>query len=571
LSGSRFHREPKQYLSQLAEMMPHNPSTREVAQRILWLARQLAWCDSAVMFCEEQGKLFPTVIRSIHETDLLQDRPLGIPEPVVNYCWDNQVVATLADCPQTGLRIFTDEQVALALPIKNYGVLYLGRREREPFTEAEETHLAALTQQAYFAFAVARLSVSKESLQREEAESRKVAESLLHNVSNIVDIMEEIMGLTDPTEVLMTAGHNLFRVADFGFWTILADPDYFFISPENYPGLDRDKALELAKVGTKSGRTLSFMNLQRLSLPHPAEDIQSVLICPMIADGVTIGCLMLCSARMHFTLKERELVSTLALQVGSHFWNLHLHKELKQTHESLKLSQAQLVQSSKMAAVGQLAAGVAHELNTPLGAMNLAIEGAIRAMEKRPERTLSRLERALTAGNQLKEIIAKLLYYSKQSDQSGEETDLNILVKDTVDFIGKQLRLDNVEVHIEAGEIGYVFVNQNELQQVLINLLTNARDAMKENDPSERRIQVSTRTQGSLIELAVKDQGTGMPEDVVSKAFDPFFTTKEVGSGTGLGLSVSKELVEKYDGQIEVETAPNEGTTITLRFPEVQL
>ena len=284
-----------------------------------------------------------------------------------------------------------------------------------------------------------------------------------------------------------------------------------------------------------------------------------MLLCPMMADGVCVGCLMLGSSRLYFSRRERELLSTLALLVGSHFWNLHLH-------ESLKLSQAQLIQSSKMAAVGQLAAGVAHELNTPLGAMNLAVEGALRSFEKRPERTVERLQRALRAGGQLAEIVSKLLHYSQQSSAEAEPTSLSGVVQEALDLIGHQLRLQQVEVTSELQELPPVLVNANEIQQVVINLLTNARDAVERRDPQERVVEVKTFSAGDLVVLEVRDNGCGMDEKTLARVFEPFYTTKDVGSGTGLGLSVTRELIEQNQGRILLQSEPDKGTVVRLEF-----
>jgi signal transduction histidine kinase len=566
-------KKSRELLGQLADMMPHNPSVKDVLQRVLWLARQIDWADSAAIFLAEAEKLKAVVFRSPYHQRLTRDSPLGIQEPLVLRALHEGNPVKLSEEDRQDSHVFTEETSAIAIPIQNYGVLYMGRRTGEPFAESTLKDLVALCQQAHFALMVARLSGSRRALEFEEAESRQIAENLLNSVSTIVEVMSEILALTEPEDVLTKTGDNLHRVADFEFWAIAAgepaDTDrleYFLTGPTQHSDLDQEAVRHLSKIGIDSGRTLSFMNMDRLSLPQPSPHIKSILICPMLADGQTIGCLTLGSVRPCFSRHERELLSTLALQVGSHFWNLHLHHQVSEAHESLKQSQAQLIQSSKMAAVGQLAAGVAHELNTPLGAMSLAIEGAVRVFEKKPDRALSRLERALKSGNQLREIVAKLLHYSKKTDSEGQETDLNNVVSDALNLIGHQLRLDGIEVETELAELPLILVNHNEIQQVMINLLTNAKDAILAKGEGEPSLRARTYTTDDTVALAVQDNGTGMDSKTRERAFEPFYTTKEVGHGTGLGLSVTKEIVERNGGMIDVQSTPGEGTTITLKF-----
>lgn len=566
-------RSARRLLSQLAGMMPKAPNAAEVAQRVLWLARQLVWCDSAVLFLSQAGKLRAEAIRSPYRSELLRDSGLGIREPIVHRALHSQSVCSFEDSDRAEYRIFIEEANALALPLHDLGVLYLGRRCETPFSEEEITHLVALSQQAYFAFSTARLSVSADELKREEARARQSAESLLNSVSGVVEIMGDLMKLREPEAVLECTGRSLYKIADSNFWVVLAGgvesgrPRYSFRGGGQAEELNMDAVFDLAQRGVQTGRTLSFVGMEKLTLPCPAEGIRSVLITPMRADSEVMGCLMLGSSRHSFTRRERELTSTLALLVGSHFRNLDLHRTLRETHESLKLSQAQLVQSSKMAAVGRLAAGVAHELNTPLGAMNLAVEGSLRCLATKPERAAQRLERALIAGRQLSDIIGKLLTYSKQSSTEGAPTELRRVAQDSLELIRHQLSLDGVQVELDLRSDSVVTANHNELQQVVINLLTNARDAVKSLPPFRRRVVLGTQESESEALLTVSDNGTGIDPDQQGKIFDPFFTTKEVGSGTGLGLSVSKELVEKYSGRIEVKSVFGEGTVFTLRFP----
>ncbi|MFA5504796.1 MAG: ATP-binding protein [Vulcanimicrobiota bacterium] len=559
----------------LAEMMPDNPTVKDVSERVLWLARQIDWCDSAAIFLLQGSKLVAEVVRSPYQASIWQASSggLGIQEPFLVRALKERRVVRLEE--DGSAQLFAEERAGIAIPIHDSGVLYLGRRTAEPFSEESRVALVALCRQAYFALAVARLSSSQDDLEREEASSRRIAESLLASVTGMVEVMSEILALTDPLEVLQCAGDNLARWADFEFWAILAgemevagEPDYFLLEVPGQIELDREATLKISKLGLQSGRTVSFMNMERLTLPQPSPQIRSVLICPMQAEGKAIGCLSLGSVRACFSKHERELLSTLALQVGSHFWNLHLREQVSEAHRSLQLSQAQLIQSSKMAAVGQLAAGVAHELNTPLGAMNLAIEGAMRILETKPDRALSRLERALKSGNQLRDIVAKLLHYSKKTEDEHQETRLDEVVRDALELIGRQLQLDGVEVRSELVEVPSVLANHNELQQVIINLLTNARDAVLSRGPEEPLIMAQVYSTESTVELSISDNGTGMDDKTLERAFEPFFTTKEVGRGTGLGLSVTREIVERNHGLIEVLSTPGEGTTVLLKFKE---
>ena len=137
---------------------------------------------------------------------------------------------------------------------------------------------------------------------------------------------------------------------------------------------------------------------------------------------------------------------------------------------------------------------------------------------------------------------------------------------DALELLGHQLRLDNVEVEAELDEVPSIMANHNELQQVVINLLTNARDAVLSRSPDRPLIEARSYCTDDTVALSVKDNGTGMDEKTSERVFEPFFTTKDVGKGTGLGLSVTKEIVDRNGGRIEVETTPGMGTTITLKF-----
>jgi C4-dicarboxylate-specific signal transduction histidine kinase len=231
----------------------------------------------------------------------------------------------------------------------------------------------------------------------------------------------------------------------------------------------------------------------------------------------------------------------------------------------LKESQAQLVHSSKMAAVGQLAAGVAHELNSPLGAVMLQLDAASLNLEReRYKKAADRLDSAEKAATAAKEIISKLLFYSRDATKGLRNVNLNEVISDTLALLGKQLSYDNLLLDIQPGQIDLVTANQNELQQVVTNLLLNAKDAVLEDGAVDTSLEVVTYQNEAGVHLEVRDRGPGISDEVRGKIFDPFFTTKPVGRGTGLGLSVSHQIIKQHGGKLEAENRPDGGAIFRI-------
>lgn len=249
------------------------------------------------------------------------------------------------------------------------------------------------------------------------------------------------------------------------------------------------------------------------------------------------------------------------------------NKELAETLDKLTRTQAQLVRSEKMASIGQLVAGIAHEINNPVNAIVNTIgplEEAIGDLAGDPAHKeaaddIKDMVRVVQRGAQrTKAIVTALHNYSRTDDDKVVEFDLNRSLDDSLELL-RHLLKGNVTVDRRYGEVGRIRGHAGQLGQVFMNLFTNAIQAMAGRD--DAALTIATALVGDQVEVKVTDNGPGIPAEVVPRIFDPFFTTKDVGEGTGLGLSIVHELVTRHLGTIEVDTAVGQGTTFVVTLP----
>ncbi|PIR16677.1 MAG: hybrid sensor histidine kinase/response regulator [Deltaproteobacteria bacterium CG11_big_fil_rev_8_21_14_0_20_49_13] len=239
------------------------------------------------------------------------------------------------------------------------------------------------------------------------------------------------------------------------------------------------------------------------------------------------------------------------------------YRDITQEHRL----QQELIQQEKMAAIGMLAGGVAHEINNPLGGILAFTQLIIREL-KDGDPLLTDMEEIERAAVRCKKIVADLLDFSRASSGKDRQTlNMNLLVEKVVPFIKTELRSLNIELSLELKQgLPSVFGDANRLQQVFLNLLTNSCHAMTRGG----KLIVRTSADPNYFIVEVEDNGHGISKENVSRIFDPFFTTKQPGKGTGLGLSVSYRIVKEHDGVIEVESKEGEGTKFIVKLPAIK-
>jgi len=240
-------------------------------------------------------------------------------------------------------------------------------------------------------------------------------------------------------------------------------------------------------------------------------------------------------------------------------------EQLEATVETLKTTQAQLIQSEKLSGIGEFVAGVAHELNNPLtsvmGFSELLQQGDVKPQQKR------HLDMIHKSAVRCQKIVQSLLSFSRRHQPERKHVCVNGLVESVIEILAYQLRTSNIEVvtHL-APNLPQAMVDPHQIQQVFLNIVNNARQAMEEHRP-KGCMRITTETADGNIRVTFRDDGPGIREENLSKVFDPFFTTKEVGTGTGLGLSLCYGIVKDHGGTIKVRSKYGEGATFILELP----
>jgi PAS domain S-box-containing protein len=276
------------------------------------------------------------------------------------------------------------------------------------------------------------------------------------------------------------------------------------------------------------------------------------------------------------------------------------NRELENAYDELKTSQKKILQQEKMASIGQLAAGVAHEINNPMGFIMSNLDSLQRYMTNLPEfvkiqsdtiemlsrqngksgltyasekrealdidyileDTPSLIKESLEGANRVKQIVTDLTKFSRIDETRYAQADLNRVLDSTLNIVGNELKY-KATVKKAYGTLPSIMCNEGQLSQVFMNLLVNASQAMEDFG----EIEIRTWEEGGYVHVTIADSGCGIPEDQLNRIFEPFFTTKEIGKGTGLGLSIAYDVVKKHNGEIEATSTEGKGTTFTVRIP----
>ena len=244
-------------------------------------------------------------------------------------------------------------------------------------------------------------------------------------------------------------------------------------------------------------------------------------------------------------------------------------EEVQRREQELREKQEQLVQAGKLATLGELTTGIAHELNNPLNNIGLFVGNVIDYIDMNRidgDRMLRELRHAMQQVRKATEIISHLRTFGRTAPSSRVSVSINQVIEQSVSLVQEQLRLHHITTTLDLSPAAPVVRgNAIQLEQVFVNLLTNARDAVV--SAPVKGIFIQSVVKDNVVEVAVQDTGSGIPSGLEKRIFDPFFSTKEAGAGTGLGLSITYGIMKDHQGSIAVEGRPAEGARFILKLP----
>ena len=490
------------------------------------------------------------------------------------------------------------------------GVFTLQRRDPRPFTDKQIELVETFANQAVIAIENTRLlSELRESLQQQTATADvlKVISRSTFDLQTVLDTLVESAARlcdADQTFLFRRKGENYVWAASHGF-------------SQEAVEFRKDRPL-IADRGTAMGRAIAegrFVHIPDVfgDKEYTNWDAQkisgyrSLLGVPLMREGVSMGVLGLTRYEPRsFTDKQIALVETFADQAAIAIENVRLFesveartRELAASLEDLRTAQDRLVQTQKLASLGQLTAGIAHEIKNPLNFVNnfsaistelidelqdtlkgISFDGKRRAEVDELTTTLrSNLDKVVQHGKRADAIVKNMLLHSREGSGEHRVVDVNALVEESLNLAYHGARAEKqgfnitLERSFDAGA-GEADLFPQEITRVLLNLIVNGfyaatkRKAEAGGNGYEPTLTAATKSLGDSVEIRIRDNGTGIPPDVKEKIFNPFFTTKPAGEGTGLGLSLSHDIVVKqHGGSIEVDTRPGEFTEFRVILP----
>ncbi|MCI0519775.1 MAG: GAF domain-containing protein [Chloroflexi bacterium] len=433
------------------------------------------------------------------------------------------------------------------------------------FTAQDEQLLAAISSQLAGIFENARL--------HQDGRERSAKLTLIHQV------VLEVAGLSHETEIARITAELM---ADFFNYELVevmlldeASENLVSVglggskaasSPANYT-----QAVSQGIMGKvfRSGVGAYFNRVSDLPeyLGFPGWVAGSELCVPLKDGERTIGLVNIeCADRDFFTESDLLLMESLAGILSSVLASARHNREMQKRIEAQRLAENRLIRSARLAAVGEMAAGIAHELNNPLTTVMGFIELILEELSADSPYHAD-LELALSEAQRAREVVRRLLDFSRQSANVRAASDLNELLREVLALMQHQIQTGGVEIHLDMDDLPAISVNPNQIKQVFLNLLQNALQAMPGGGDLWVRSMVEPRGEGLGMSVKICDSGEGIPIEYQERIFEPFFTTRPVGKGTGLGLSVSYGIITSHGGHIEVASDPGKGSCFTVWLP----
>ncbi len=494
------------------------------------------------------------------------------------------------------------------------GVIGLTRSEVRPFTEKQIELVTTFADQAAIAIENVRL------FEEVQAKTRDLSEALTYQTGsgNILKVIAS--SPTDVEPVLKAIAESACELCDaYDAVVRLKDGDDLQIRAHHGP-IPIDAAKWLINRNWTAGRAVldkkpvhvhDMQSAEGDEFPEAQERARhqghhTILSVPLLREGESIGAIVLRRTELHpFSDKQIALLQTFADQAVIAIGNVRMFeqvqertKELSLSLEELRTAQDRLVQTQKLASLGQLTAGIAHEIKNPLNFVNnfsaLSAElvdelgDALKPVslddKKREEldelthMLKGNLEKVVQHGKRADSIVKNMLLHSREGSGERRSVDLNTLVAESLNLAYHGARAESQEFKIKLDQdfdpaAGQVDLFPQEITRVLLNLISNGfYAAMKRKaqmrDGYEPTLAAATRDLGDRVEIRIRDNGSGIPPEVKDKMFNPFFTTKPPGEGTGLGLSLSYDIIVKqHAGSIEVDTRPGEFTEFKVILP----
>lgn len=398
----------------------------------------------------------------------------------------------------------------------------------------------------------------------------------------LYEISQMLAGTVDlavTLQQIVIAANTLIKSADRTILHLLEEEQSYLraaaVSGSNLPGIDRRLNFKLgegiAGIALEKGQTINVADVLNdpRYVPLKGDDhhqpLRSLLVAPVKTGDRSLGTLSVQSPTPGvFTANDERLLTTLGAQAAVAIEKARLYADLEASLQHEKAARIQLVQSEKLAALGRIVASVAHELNNPLQAMQNALY-LIKMEESLSPQALEDLQTVLNEADRMTDLIARLREtYRPAEREEFQPASINTLVLEVQKLLSTHLRHNQIVFEFYPDEdLPATHIIRDQIKQVILNISLNAVEAMP--DGGRMVVRTQNQPQNSGITFSISDTGPSINPKVLPYIFDPFVTTKE--GGTGLGLAITYDIVQRHDGHINVESAPDKGTTFTVWLP----